>query len=751
MTSKNSFSEGKLLRDGLRRNLWSIVLSGLAFFFTLPLPVLMSAQRILESKTHYAFPADQKLWEDRLRTGIDNLALLVSGDNPAVKLAFIALAVVCGVAAFAYLHSRQKVDFYHSLPISRGRLYATNFLTGILCTIPMYFIMLALSLLCLYATGFSAAVRWSEIVGSIVCNLIFFLLIYALSAVTTILCGNTVITLLLLLWVHFSLAAVRGLQVTLCDLFLDTYVTAGRELLLYKLSPVISYFMLNGLSYDSIENGASAMGLLLVYLVIALAVTALGWYLFRIRKSERAGTALAFDPPKVPIKAYMCVVAGIAGALLFYAIADSFLWFWVGMVIGAALMHAVVEIIYDFDFRALFRKPIHLAVIVVVMIAATLCLQFDIVGYDRWLPDEDKIAAVAVNGQIYGYKALEDDMLISPENIQAVRTLAEAGIRHMEEDSSLESTLPLADGDLADIDISYAETIDVQSTTISYRLSNGRMAYREYLIPLVDENVQTAYSILGSEEYKRAYWPLFHYLEAWDAEDAGKPVLSIVQAAKNNVDSTATPSVATADYEATTRAYVGEEWEWYDFTDKEKIRQIIETLREESLTRSETGAVPVLCLKLNMQDPENPEKLIAWNHGDNNYNNYYYSDAAAYVTAQDTKTLALLKQAGFEPINLAAEAENVTEIQIYKTVVTDRAEIAALLQNAFSEDMLEVYGYHVNSIFDSERGSDLITESLHVAVYCYFSREDRSYYLSYPYGKAPLDIISKYYNPDALG
>ena len=43
-----------------------------------------------------------------------------------------------------------------------------------------------------------------EIGGAVLCNLIIFLLVYALTVLTTIVCGNTVITLLLLVWVFFS-------------------------------------------------------------------------------------------------------------------------------------------------------------------------------------------------------------------------------------------------------------------------------------------------------------------------------------------------------------------------------------------------------------------------------------------------------------------------------------------------------------------------------------------------------------------
>ncbi len=42
---------------------------------------------------------------------------------------------------------------------------------------------------------------------------------------------------------------------------------------------------------------------------------------------------------------------------------ESELWFWVGLVLGTVIFHCVVEIIWAFDFRAIFRKPLQLVII----------------------------------------------------------------------------------------------------------------------------------------------------------------------------------------------------------------------------------------------------------------------------------------------------------------------------------------------------------------------------------------------------
>src|SRR5699024_5101596 len=125
--------------------------------------------------------------------------------------------------------------------------------------------------------------------GAVLCNLIIFLLVYALTVLTTIVCGNTVITLLLLVWVLFSPALVRMLYNGLMDMFYVTYTGAGGTdawTTAFMLSPVLQYFDLEGImhrGYDGItgmgQNG-SALGLLLAYLAAAVIVTVLAAYLF---------------------------------------------------------------------------------------------------------------------------------------------------------------------------------------------------------------------------------------------------------------------------------------------------------------------------------------------------------------------------------------------------------------------------------------------------------------------------------------
>lgn len=497
MMSRNSCSKG-LVRDCMKRNLWAIVLSTVGFFMAQLLPVIMTAQHSLSAHKQDLVnlsAADAAAnWQDY----VESVGQMLGGQNVFAKAAVIILAVTCGVSMFAYLHNRRKVDFYHSLPISRSRLFAVNYATGALCALVPYLVLHALSIVGACAMGFGEVVN-ASLIGVIISNVIFFFLLYAMAAVTTILCGNTIITLLLGLWVYFGPTLVTALWQGLKSMFFQTYVTdASMTSLLFcnKFAPLIQYFGVNGTKMHSwaVEpiymmdytnpQESSAIGLLIGYAIAAIVVTALALFLFRIRKSERAGTALAFNPIKLPVKIIICVVMGTAFAEIFKMLVyESELWFWVGLVLGTVIFHCVVEIIYAFDFRAIVRKPLQLVIILAVLCAGMLTMQFDVLGYDKWLPDEGGIAAAAPMDYVG-----ESSLLSDPENIAAARQLAALGVEslnHTDEDAQ------------------------TQCITVTFKLKNGKTKTRTYVLPITDEVLTLEKQIYQSAEYKQKAWSLF--------------------------------------------------------------------------------------------------------------------------------------------------------------------------------------------------------------------------------------------------
>lgn len=220
--------------------------------------------------------------------------------------------------------------------------------------------------------GFGEVVN-ASLIGVIASNVIFFFLLYAMAAVTTILCGNTVITLLLGLWVYFGPTLVTALWQSLKNMFFQTYVMdASMPSLLFgnKFAPLIQYFGVNGtkmhswavepicaMDYSAGLQESSAIGLLIGYAVAAIVITALALFLFLPPKERAGGHGTGIQPDQAAVKIIICVVMGTAFAEVFKMLVyESELWFWVGLVLGTVIFHCVVEIIYAFDFRAILPQ-----------------------------------------------------------------------------------------------------------------------------------------------------------------------------------------------------------------------------------------------------------------------------------------------------------------------------------------------------------------------------------------------------------
>lgn len=644
MMSRNSCSKG-LVRDCMKRNLWAIVLSTVGFFMAQLLPVIMTAQHSLSAHKQDLVNLSAADAAASWQGYVESVGEMLGGQNVFVKLAVIILAVTCGVSMFAYLHNRRKVDFYHSLPISRSRLFAVNYATGALCALVPYLVLHALSIVSACAMGFGEVVN-ASLIGVIASNVIFFFLLYAMAAVTTILCGNTVITLLLGLWVYFGPVLVKVLWNGLLEIFFTTYYSGESPVnwvVGNKLCPMVHYFGVNGThymtsgfsvyAYTGVPYGdmiPSAVGTLVSYAVAAVVITALALFLFRIRKSERAGTALAFKPAKLPVKVIISAVMGVALAELFYLIVDSSkLWFWVGLVLGTVIFHCVVEIIYAFDFRAIFRKPLQMVIILAVLAVGLLLMQKDVFGYDKWLPDEGSIAAAAPMGYVG-----ESTLLSEPENIAAARQLAALGVE------SLNNT---------------DENAQKECITVTFKLKNGKVKSRSYELPATDEVFTLKKQIYQSAEYKQKAWSLFALGEV--NEGYHRNIVFYTNGDGYN-------GVGT-------------------LSDSQKAQEIIDTLKAETLTH--TGdAMPVLRMEFSQQN-----------------NDDYYSEGAVCVTDKDVKTLALIKKyANIVPKAVSAKNVKSVALSIYLpdkdcwqgVQVTDRADIDALLKNAVNIDAMNLYG-----------------------------------------------------------
>ena len=106
--SSSKFIDFGMIFGYVKRTVWLPTLIFLGFFFAMPVSLAITLQN--------AVMGVNAQWE--------SLALSAfTAGNPLVKFIMVTAAIVCGLVLFSYMHSQKKVDFYHSMPISRNKLF----------------------------------------------------------------------------------------------------------------------------------------------------------------------------------------------------------------------------------------------------------------------------------------------------------------------------------------------------------------------------------------------------------------------------------------------------------------------------------------------------------------------------------------------------------------------------------------------------------------------------------------------------
>ena len=199
------------------------------------------------------------------------------------------------------------------------------------------------------------------------------------------------------------------------------------------------------------------------------------------------------------------------------------------------------------------------------------------------------------------------------------------------------------------------ENAQKECITVTFKLKNGKVKSRSYELPATDEVFTLKKQIYQSAEYKQKAWSLFALGEV--NEGYHRNIVFYTNGDGYN-------GVGT-------------------LSDSQKAQEIIDTLKAETLTH--TGdAMPVLRMEFSQQN-----------------NDDYYSEGAVCVTDKDVKTLALIKKyANIVPKAVSAKNVKSVALSIYLpdkdcwqgVQVTDKADIDALLKNAISIDVMNLYG-----------------------------------------------------------
>lgn len=506
----SSFKFHTLLSNCCRRQAALFTLSLVSMLAVLPVGMILTIQSLLRYAWDRSDPDSWSNMVDTVRSGLMAQEL--------ANVVLMTLAVVAGIAMFRYLHSRSQTDFFGALPVRRGQIFAVRALTGVLSVLPAYLLSVVLTCGVCVAYGFADAIDGTQLAYSILTHVAGFLFIYVVSILAEILCGHTLVSLLVCGWLQFGLFfGVYGVS-CLLNILYPARVPAQPDGELWLSPPVALFRMTTALSQLWTDQTDYAMQCVLPALgcLIATAlILALCYVLCRIRKSEHAGLSIAFPVIELPFKLYMVSVVGIVCGLVFQATTCDWTTMFLGIAIGVAVAACVVEMVYDQDFHSLFRRWKSTLIFGAAAAIVLACMAMDITHWNSTLPDREDIVGADLSADdpswscgtdyengcrvytsfsILGVPVEREEeseeaipsLLEEPENIDAIYASASMGAQAMQGDRST-----VMDG--------------TWSYDVTFQLKNGKIFRRNYYMPCeTDQIAENSTKVRFSQEYLNA-------------------------------------------------------------------------------------------------------------------------------------------------------------------------------------------------------------------------------------------------------
>ncbi len=497
MTSRISFS--KLVRMEFRQQIWLAALQGLLYTLLLPFPALLGMSSELGTMANRGDRIDHFIWWASFSRDMGGLLALAAG-------------VICALCAFAYLYSQTKVDLYHSLPVKRGQLFGAKYAASVLTfVLPFVAAQLLVLVVGLGYNGVTGAMAM-EMAVLLVQQILFFLCSYSAVLVAVMLTGKLLTTICAVLVFFGYVPLFLLLAQAFADEFLYTAVgfsnmwSLNKATLKYSSPWAFCIFWGQG---SGIENGRvgltgslpSVAGLCqLVALIVLLSLLSLA--LYRRRRSEVAGEALAFRKLEPVIKILLALPAALIAAIVALETFESSVWAVVFILLFGALACMLMEFIYRWDIRQSLHHWQHILFTAVAALAIFLGFRFDVFGYNSYLPDQDELQGMAVNSAWMGNRAIlpgKETMsnqewldYLETDQVDIVYGLAENGVE-IGDEGCLDDTI-------------------VKKIYVKYHLKNGKEVYRYYT---VDEELyfDAMEKLCQDMECREKYLPVLQYTE----------------------------------------------------------------------------------------------------------------------------------------------------------------------------------------------------------------------------------------------
>lgn len=491
MTSKSSFLVS--IKENNKRRIWVWIISFLGQLVLYPgiLAVYLSRIDFRNAEGEYKLPEHYKI-------ALQEAATDALGFNPVCMLPIALLGILIAIQGFSYLYDRKKVDMYHSVPVPSKRRFAVIYVNGLLMYVIPALLSMLIAIPMAVVQGSMTGRCMAECGLAVILNLLYFLVVYHTAILAVMLTGNVVITgfaTVILLGIAYVADTVL---LVFRDSFFDTASSYFRDPFFIG-SVVVEYdrkvYLLKNISLlpDIMKTILPIYG---KWFILAFVCLILACIAYRKRPAEAAGKAMAFSGLKPVVKIVVSVVAGlVAGWIVYDATYYNVVLTALGMIGGTALCCIVMEAIYEADIRGAFKHLVSTGIAAVVMAFIFCTFQFDLFGYDSYVPETEEIESFVLDiGPYQNYWEWDD---------------ADETIRYVSDREYLQNNMFLTDVDAVCELVKKSQGTneedmqDGRIVIVLYRLKSGKEVERHFQVDFADaSNEELLNRLVGTQEYR---------------------------------------------------------------------------------------------------------------------------------------------------------------------------------------------------------------------------------------------------------
>ena len=446
----------------------------------------------------------------RMNTWVSDTAWLIGDLNSRVMnlgitqaKAAILIGMLTVMVLYGYLYNSRGNTLMNSLPVRRENLFLTLYLTGL---IPMLVCQLVTMLLTSALTKGSGIAMQSYWIW-LVCAALGLLFFYGFSCFCAMLTGNMIVLPAVYAVLNFTAFALES-SVSECVSNL-VYGMVGYRSRFMFLSPFVymdqKIMTLTEPDYSVTFSGLPA---LIAYALAGVVFAVLAMLLYRKRRMESVSDLVAIPLLKPIFRVCMAVgTAFVCGALLFNTFFSQIVfgsaaaWLMGGLLIlGAVLGWIAAELLIRRSVR-IFPMPWKgLAAVCVCCLLTVVIAEADLTGYERRIPDPEKVERVSMNYDSGSFREMENIKAVEAlhQDLIDKKTLYDGGDAEYKNASKrwLGSALP--DTTAESGGIVSKDDIYQYYLPIVYELKDGSTLERTYNIRFYPEEVDDPDTTIGS-------------------------------------------------------------------------------------------------------------------------------------------------------------------------------------------------------------------------------------------------------------